>query len=301
MQQVIGIGETVYDIIFDVDQKPRSAQAGGSVFNALVSLTRSGVKTMFISELGNDQVGQIIRNFMHDNGIDDAAVCTFPDGKTPVSLAFLDAESNAHYTFYKDYPAQRLQVELPTMNADDIFLMGSYFVVNPVLRSRTSEIIAEARKHNMLIYYDINFRANHVDEREEVLPSIIENFLAADIVKGSDEDFRLLFGSSDWQKIYRERIRPFCPICICTQGANGVDLLLPDNQFHIDTQQITPVSTVGAGDSFNAGFIYGLIKNNFTRESLQRSDYQTIIESIKSGVDFSAEVCMSLENYISKR
>ncbi len=299
--KVIGIGETVFDIIFGTDNQPRSAHPGGSVFNALISLARSGVECEFVSEVGNDHVGEIIRNFMRVNGVGDSAVCVFPDGKSPLALAFLDADSNAHYTFYKDYPSQRLQVVLPDMLEDDIFLMGSYFVINPVLRSRTKDIIAEARAHNLLIYYDINFRANHVAERQALMSSIKENFQMSDIVKGSDEDFRLLFGSSDWQEIYRREVMPYCPVCICTQGANGVDIMFPDGHVHIDANRITPVSTVGAGDSFNAGFISGLVKRNYTHKNIQRADYKPLVDSIASGIEFSTEVCMSLENYIAKR
>jgi fructokinase len=57
MRKVIGIGETVLDIIFK-NGKPVSALPGGSTFNAMISLGRSGVKTNFISETGNDRVGR---------------------------------------------------------------------------------------------------------------------------------------------------------------------------------------------------------------------------------------------------
>ena len=63
MRKVIGIGETVLDIIFKDDQ-PISAVPGGSVFNGLVSLGRSGISTSFISETGNDRVGQRIIRFL---------------------------------------------------------------------------------------------------------------------------------------------------------------------------------------------------------------------------------------------
>ena len=59
MRKVIGIGETVLDIIFKGDT-PINAVPGGSVFNGLISLGRSGVKTTFISETGNDRVGRRI-------------------------------------------------------------------------------------------------------------------------------------------------------------------------------------------------------------------------------------------------
>lgn len=57
MRRVIGIGETILDILFKNDQ-PTVAVPGGSVFNGLVSLGRTGANVTFISEVGGDHVGQ---------------------------------------------------------------------------------------------------------------------------------------------------------------------------------------------------------------------------------------------------
>ena len=88
MRKVIGIGETILDIIFRGNQ-PSAAVPGGSVFNGIVSLGRMGIKVGFISETGNDRVGNIILQFMRENNIPTDHVNVFPDGKSPVSLAFL--------------------------------------------------------------------------------------------------------------------------------------------------------------------------------------------------------------------
>ena len=58
----------------------------------------------FISETGNDHVGNIILDFMKQNNISTDHVNVFPDGKSPVSLAFLNDLNDAEYMFYKDYP-----------------------------------------------------------------------------------------------------------------------------------------------------------------------------------------------------
>lgn len=84
MRKVIGIGETILDIIFRGGQ-PTAAVPGGSVFNGIVSLGRIGVPICFISETGNDHVGNIILNFMRENNIPTDHVNVFPDGKSPVS------------------------------------------------------------------------------------------------------------------------------------------------------------------------------------------------------------------------
>ena len=56
MRRVIGIGETILDILFKNNQ-PTVAVPGGSVFNGLVSLGRAGANVTFISEVGGDHVG----------------------------------------------------------------------------------------------------------------------------------------------------------------------------------------------------------------------------------------------------
>ncbi len=112
MRKVIGIGETILDIIFRGDQ-PSAAVPGGSVFNGIVSLGRMGANVGFISETGNDRVGNIILQFMRDNNIPTDHVNVFPDGKSPVSLAFLNEQSDAEYIFYKDYPKTTSRCPVP--------------------------------------------------------------------------------------------------------------------------------------------------------------------------------------------
>ena len=98
MRKVIGIGETGLDIIFRNEQ-PIAAVPGGSTFNALISLGRSGISCNFISEIGNDRVGMTIKHFLQDNGVNINNISSFPDSKSSVSLAFLDEQNDAEYIF----------------------------------------------------------------------------------------------------------------------------------------------------------------------------------------------------------
>ena len=240
MRKVFGIGETILDIIFRNDQ-PQKAVPGGSVFNGLISLGRLNVPVSFISELGNDRVGDMIRDFMEDNHITTEFVDRFPDGKSPISLAFLDDDKNANYIFYKDYPAQRLEVPLPKIEKDDIFVFGSYYSLNPVLRTRMVEFLQYAQERKAIIYYDPNFRKAHAHEAIRLMPTVLENLEFADIVRGSDEDFQNLYGKSDAQKVYKEHIQFYCDRFLTTHGANGVNLHTRNFTRHFDSPQIQPL------------------------------------------------------------
>ena len=203
MRKVIGIGETILDIIFRGGQ-PTAAVPGGSVFNGIVSLGRIGVPICFISETGNDHVGNIILNFMRENNIPTDHVNVFPDGKSPVSLAFLNNRSDAEYIFYKDYPKQRLDVEYPQIQEDDIVIIGSYYALNPVLRDKVVELLERAHDMHAIIYYDPNFRSSHKEEAIKLAPTIIENLEYANIVRGSQEDFFYMWGLQEADKIYKD-------------------------------------------------------------------------------------------------
>ena len=260
MGRVIGIGETVLDVLFKNGQ-PVKAVPGGSVYNSMISLGRMGADVSFISEVGDDKVGSMILSHLRDSGVDASAVCCFSGGKSPLSLAFLNENNDAEYLFYKDYPNNRLEVEFPEIEAGDIVVYGSYFVLNPVLREKTKAFLEYAHECGAILYYDINFRKTHMHERIKLSEALIENLEFADIVRGSADDFRYLYDSTDADKIYKEKIMFYCRNFIFTSGSGDVRLFKGSESERYAVKKVDVVSTVGAGDNFNAGVVYGLLKS----------------------------------------
>jgi len=299
MRKIIGIGETILDIIFKNEQ-PTAAVPGGSVFNGIISLGRLGQNVTMITETGNDKVGGIIKRFMLDNGVDDSCVCMYQDGRTAVSLAYLNERNDAEYTFYKDYPKCRLDVEWPEINKDDIIMMGSYFVLNPVLRDKVKEFLDYARSREALIYYDINFRSSHAAEADRLYDTILENFDYADIVRGSTEDFQNMFGITDAHKAYGQEVSSHCSQMLCTDADGDIKLITPSIDKAYKVKKIQTVSTIGAGDNFNAGVVFGLMRYGVTRDRLASLNEETWDKIVQTGQDLAAQVCQSFNNSISK-
>ena len=301
MRKVIGIGETVLDIIFR-DEKPISALPGGSTFNAIISLGRSGVKASMISETGNDRIGQNIIKFMESNGIDASYVNVYPESKSPLSLAFLNDHNDADYIFYKDHPHDRIDYVYPSVNADDIVLFGSFFALNPVIRPQVYAFLDYARQRGAILYYDVNFRASHKNEVMKVTPNLLDNLEMADIVRGSSEDFEILFRQHDADTVYRSQIAFYTKKFIYTRSADPVEVR-GDSGFskQYPVLPTETVSTIGAGDNFNAGFIYGLIKNGITRQHIDQGLTESQWDAlVSSALDFSAECCRDIYNYVSE-
>ena len=257
--------------------------------------------TSFISETGNDRVGRNIIQFLKDNDCQADAVNVYPDSKSPISLAFLNDQNDAEYIFYKDHPNDRLDFTYPQVEADDLVLFGSYYALNPVIRPQVKGFLEYAHQRGAILYYDVNFRASHQHEVMKLTPNLLENFELADVVRGSSEDFDILFRKVDADSVYRSQISFYTKKFIYTQGGKPVELRAEggfSKQYPVAT--VKPVSTIGAGDNFNAGFLFGIIKNNIRRSDMDNGMTEEQWDSvISSGLLFSKEVCSSLYNYIS--
>ena len=89
MRKVIGLGETILDILFRHKQ-PTAAVPGGSSFNSIISIGRAGIPAIFVGETGNDEVGQQIADFLKENHVDASYLRRLDQIKSSISLAFLD-------------------------------------------------------------------------------------------------------------------------------------------------------------------------------------------------------------------
>ena len=285
-KRVIGIGETVLDILFKNDQ-PLKAVPGGSTFNSIVSLGRAGVPCAMVTEVGGDHIGEIICRFLQENGVSSEYVCCHKHIKSHISLAFLNEHNDAQYVFYKDHASVSLDGKLPEINKDDVVLFGSFFAINPAIRPVVGGLLRAAREAGAWLYYDVNFRKSHVADLPNVMSNIEENMGLADVVRGSIEDFGYLYGLHDGDAIY-ERVFRQCPILILTDGARSIRVYSPEGCETYPVQPIETVSTVGAGDNFNAGYIYAMI---------QGSNDQT--SRIAMAQRWSQDVCRQLGNNIS--
>ena len=178
-------------------------------------------------------------------------------------------------------------------------MVGSYYALNPVLREKILELLDQAREKKAIIYYDPNFRSSHKNEAMKLAPTIIENLEYADIVRGSLEDFFCMYGLQDVDKIYKDKIKFYCPRFICTAGGDKVSLRTNLVSKEYPIEPLEAVSTIGAGDNFNAGLIYGLLKYDVRYRDLNNLNEEVWDKVVQCGKDFAAEVCRSFSNSVS--
>ena len=297
--RIFAIGETVFDIIFK-DGKPIASTPGGSMLNTAVSLGRLGLDVYFISEYGKDMVGALVDDFLCSNGVNTSYTFRYDEFPTSLALAFLDKNNNAEYSFYKRYPANRLDVSFPELTGNDIIIYGSFYGIEPDIFARLKPFLEEAHDKNTLVIYDPNFRKAHLSEMDVYRPVIMENFAHADIIKGSDEDFAYILSASSADETW-QNVRDKCDMLVYTANKDDVKLYTPDAIDSYPVPPITPVSTIGAGDTFNAGLIYGLAAHHIDRDGLKHLTRKQRAAIIGYAIRFAGHVCMSYDNCISRQ
>jgi fructokinase len=297
-RHIYAVGETVFDLQM-VRGQPVSGRPGGSVLNSLVSLGRLGLDVSLISEISDDDLAGIILGFLKENNVKTQYSYFFKGGKTSLALAFLDENRDADFTFYKDFPFRRFRIKMPVFQKNDLLLFGSFFSLSREVRSNLVKLLHRARDAGALIIYDPNFRKQHLEELHSVRGFINENISFSDIVRGSSDDFEFIFNTRHAADTFRLVKEIGCENLISTSGNRPVNFKSIRHSFAIHPPYVEPVSTVGAGDSFNAGLIYSLFKLNIGKEdlsSLKKQEWQTILDM---GIAFGASVCETYENYIS--
>ncbi len=298
MRKVIGMGETILDILFR-DGQPVAAVPGGSSFNSIISIGRAGVPCTFVGYTGRDIVGQQTVQFMQRNGVSTEYFQEREQEKSALSLAFLNAQGDASYVFYKQPPTAGTDWKLPPFSPDDILLYGSYYAACTGMRPLVEEMLERAVRAEAVIYYDLNFRRSHQHELEALLPAIHSNFRHSTVVRGSADDFQVMYGLRDAGLIYGQHIRRYCPVFICTAGAESVTVCTPRGTYTFPVPPVQDVvSTVGAGDNFNAGFSCALIWQGIKGRELPLLPPEAWESLVRTACLFAADACRSTDNYV---
>jgi fructokinase len=247
------VGEALIDIVIPASG-PTLEYVGGSPANVAIGLSRLGHHTVLATHIGTDAHGLRIADLMATEhvtltpGSTDAA-------RTPTAAAHLDDAGVATYEFDLEWTLDPAQVVVP---AGGHLHTGS---IAATLAPGGAAVLAivEAAHANATISYDPNARPTLMGSPDEARP-VIERLIAlSDVVKASEEDVRWLYGTTPLTHVLAQWAAMGPAVCAVTQGGEEVVVLAAGTIEHFPTLLTSVVDTVGAGDSFMAGLISGLV------------------------------------------
>jgi fructokinase len=260
-------GEALFDVFIgaETDQALHlDARPGGSPFNVAIGLARLGQPVAFLSGLARDMLGERLARTLVREGV-DTRPCPLFDAPTTLGMVELDGHGVPRYAFYGNGAADRLLgvEQLPALDAGVRAIhLGSYAtVVEPVATALATLVRRE--RDARLIAYDPNIRLNVEPSLARWRAKVDTLAGLAHLVKISDEDLHLLYGgAADEAALAEAWLAAGARLVVVTRGAQGASAWNARARADVAAPRITPVDTVGAGDTFQAAMLAHLAETD---------------------------------------
>ena len=277
-KKAICFGEILWDLF------PSGKEIGGAPFNVAFRMTQLGIPTTMISAIGTDALGEELQQAVAEKGVTTLLQKKkpFPTGTVVVTL---NAMGSAQYTIPMpvawDHISYTTAIEKKVLEAD-CFVFGSL-----IARSRESkETLQKLLSLSAYKVFDLNLRKPHYNPTE-----LLEWMQQADLIKCNQEELSALvreYGCNapdlEQQVAFLAAHTNSSQLCI-TLGSNGA--LWYENQSFLYQSgfSITVKDTVGAGDSFLATLLSGILTKQPMSDNLQNACAVGALVASKAGAN----------------
>lgn len=248
-------------------------KVGGAELNFAIGSARLGMDTKWVSRLGGDEFGRVIYNFARGEGIDMSDV-KFVENY-PTSLNFKEIrEDGSGKTFYYRYQSPILTMEVEDIKKemfdeiDLIHLTGVFLAIDPKNLKIVERVLKIAGEQGIRVSFDPNIRLKlwTLEQAKaaykEILPSV-------DILLTGLDEIEMLNGTATDQALENFAKQYSISQLVIKDGGNG-SKVYQDGQWHSkEAFKVTVVDTVGAGDGFDAGYIYAVLHGYSPEEALE--------------------------------
>ncbi len=243
------VGEALVDLLISPDGSVR-ATLGGAPFNTARALGRLGHDVRFVGALSVDRFGTMLHDQLTADGVDTSSASRV-ERPTTLAAAELDEHGAASYRFYIDGTSAPALTEIgPT--GDTWFTGGLGLVLQP-MASTIEAALVDGRAAALMV--DVNCRPLVVDDRDAYVDRVGRILEHATVVKVSDDDLAYLAPGVEPGAAARALLSHGPRVVLLTAGAAGVRVLTPAGERLVPAVGTDVVDTVGAGDTFGAGFL----------------------------------------------
>jgi|LFRM01.1.fsa_nt_gb sugar/nucleoside kinase (ribokinase family) len=272
---ILTIGDLCADVILSGDgvvpefgQKEKliddyDIEMGGSCSIFACQAAKLGLRTVMIGKIGCDPFGEVIYETMKSSGVDTRYVIRDPASKTGVTVILNTGKDRAMLTYTGTIDAVgRADVPEEILESVRHLHIGSYFLIKKI-QPFYPEIIKKVKKCGGTISLDTNWDPAEKwdDGLWDILPYI-------DIFFPNENEIKAITRRDSLEKAVAE-LEGMVPIIAIKKGEDGAEVHTDGKVYYAKALPVKVADTVGAGDSFDAGFLYGYLGGASVQECAQ--------------------------------
>lgn len=242
-----------------------AALVGGCPTNISVGTRRLGLRSALLTGIGDDQVGQFIVHFLHREGVETRFIATKPGRRSQAVLLGIQPPDHFPLTFYRDNAADiglTLDdvIAAPIPDSRLLLISGTGLAKDPGHHA-TLHAAEIARETGTEVVLDIDYRPTEWYDPRAFGVSIRTALPLVDIAIGTEDEIKAATGAADGESGVVRLLAGVRKAVVYKRGADGSSVYTTNGEvYHAAPFRITVLNTLGAGDAFASGFLYGYVQ-----------------------------------------
>lgn len=284
-------GEALIDLVAD-DGLLRPIPGGGP-FNTAVALASLGVPVGYVGRLSSDRFGRLLEQQLADSGVDRRYVL-HGDAPTPLAIVHTGDAGDPEYAFYLDGTAYAAisPADLPLLGPEVVALhLGTLALATDPPASALEQLI-EQEAERRLIVIDPNVRPAVCGDPDAYRRRFERWAAHAHVIKLSVVDAAWLYPGAAPDAVLDAVLDLGARLAVITLGADGASARSRAGRARAASPPVDVVDTVGAGDSFGAGFLRALwAANRLDADGVGRLDDRELAHALQFATAVGALQC----------
>lgn len=241
------------------------------------NLSLLGSRVGFTSCIGEDPLGKFCVGRLRESGVDVCEVQVLPGKTTGVTVILPLARQRRILTYLgTTLDLQFAHLDLNYLRSASHFHLSSFFLLR-ALRPSIPGLFSEMKKSGLTTSLDTN------DDPEDLWADDVKSALkSVDIFLPNEREACKLAGTADVQSAL-DVLSQLVPIVVIKCGPEGAVARHGKDQFHVPCMPVQPVDTVGAGDSFNAGFLHQFIRRAKLEACIEYGNAVATLSTTRAG------------------
>ncbi len=239
-----------------------SRYLGGSSANIAVGLARLGVTVGIAGCIGDDALGDFLSAFLESEGVDVRNLKRIAGHQSSLCLTEISPPAHFPQVFYRKDAADthvRLgEDDLRYLSSGRMFVTNGTSLCASPSRESTYRALEAARAAGCRVVLDVDYRAMSWNSPGDAGLAVRLALPYVDVLIGNEEEFQLVGGVEQTEAAV-QWLRDRVTVVVSKLGARGTRLVTADQDVTCPPVPIDVVSTIGAGDGFAAGFLYGVL------------------------------------------